>query len=141
MDYWLARLDRGDQGVQDKWRPSHGESRGSSPLGSANKINCLYRIGQLAPFPSPIFLQINRRFERPTSAFGVQQRFTLHQTTLRTVAPALRFLIGEPRVDSCALLKGSCLPPLRGGLVADLAAPTFELPTVVERVLLHELFG
>src|SRR6516162_100736 len=39
------------------------------------------------------------------------------------------------------LLKGSCLPLLRGGLVADLAAPTFELPRVVERVLLHELFG
>jgi len=30
-----------------------------SPLGSANQINCLYRIGQLALFPSPIFLQIN----------------------------------------------------------------------------------
>src|SRR5262252_5210438 len=45
-------------------------------------------------------------------------------------------------VRSCVrLLKGSCLPPLRGGLVADLAAPTFELPSVVERVLLHELFG
>ena len=32
---------------------------GSSPLGSANQINCLYRIGQLLLFPSPIFLQIN----------------------------------------------------------------------------------
>jgi len=36
---------------------SHGENRG--PLGSANQINCLYRIGQLLLFPSPIFLQIN----------------------------------------------------------------------------------
>ena len=42
MDYWLARLDQGDQGVQDKWRPSHGENRGSSPLGSAIKIKGLF---------------------------------------------------------------------------------------------------
>ena len=33
--------------------------QGSSPLGSANQINGLYRIGQLLLFPSPIFLQIN----------------------------------------------------------------------------------
>jgi hypothetical protein len=39
--------------------PSHGENRGSSPLGSANQINGLYRISQLLLFPSPIFLQIN----------------------------------------------------------------------------------
>src|SRR5262249_14085649 len=45
--------------VAEARSPSHGENRGSSPLGSANQINCLYRIGQLALFPSPIFLQIN----------------------------------------------------------------------------------
>src|SRR5262245_50802745 len=38
---------------------TNGENRGSSPLGSANKINFLYRMGQLPLFPSPIFLQIN----------------------------------------------------------------------------------
>jgi hypothetical protein len=42
-------------------RLSHGENRGSSPLGSANQINGLYRIGHLYLFPSPIFLQINNR--------------------------------------------------------------------------------
>ena len=30
-------------------RESHGENRGSSPLGSANQINDLYRIGPVAP--------------------------------------------------------------------------------------------
>ena len=30
-----------------------------APLGSASQINCLYRIGQLLLFPSPIFLQIS----------------------------------------------------------------------------------
>src|SRR5262245_60277439 len=39
--------------------PSHGENRGSSPLGSANKINCLYPNRPACLFPSPIFLQIN----------------------------------------------------------------------------------
>src|SRR5262249_41627582 len=45
--------------VHRETSPSHGENRGSSPLGSANQINCLYRIGQLLLFLSPIFLQIN----------------------------------------------------------------------------------
>src|SRR5262249_15001052 len=54
----LGRV-RGAQSTSPEPSPSHGENRGSSPLGSANQINCLYRIGQLALFPSPIFLQIN----------------------------------------------------------------------------------
>src|SRR5262249_39891732 len=38
---------------------SPGGKKGSRPLGRAKQINCLYPIGQLALFPSPIFLQIN----------------------------------------------------------------------------------
>ena len=40
-------------------RPLTAKTGGSSPLGSANQINGLYRISQLLLFPSPIFLQIN----------------------------------------------------------------------------------
>src|SRR6516225_10036166 len=39
--------------------------QGSSPLGSANQVNGLYRIGQLLLFPSPIFLQIDSGTARP----------------------------------------------------------------------------
>src|SRR2546423_12776137 len=38
--------------------PSHGENRGSSPLGSANDFNDIARIHQERLIASPIFLQI-----------------------------------------------------------------------------------
>src|SRR5262249_21355891 len=38
-------------------------------------------------------------------------------------------------------LEGSCVPRLRSGVVADPAAPAFELPSVIERVMLHEFLG
>ncbi len=38
--------------------PSHGENRGSSPLGSANRIKYLIGAGRRAFFVSPIFLQM-----------------------------------------------------------------------------------
>src|SRR5262245_56801815 len=38
--------------------PSHGENRGSSPLGSANDFKYLARSGQTQRFTSPIFLQL-----------------------------------------------------------------------------------
>jgi hypothetical protein len=39
-------------------QPSHGENRGSSPLGSANRIKYLIGAGRRAFLVSPIFLQV-----------------------------------------------------------------------------------
>src|SRR5262249_11649572 len=37
--------------------PSHGENRGSSPLGSANSFKALWALNMLVWVPSPTFLQ------------------------------------------------------------------------------------
>jgi hypothetical protein len=105
------RVQRAQSSIGEPTSPSHGENRGSSPLGSANQINCLYRVGQLLLFPSPIFLQINSgtrgtgllRVLAPNS-WRSPKRFEL-------LTP--RFVVWSPLSSFCVFILGAHAHKLR----------------------------
>src|SRR5262249_47726038 len=83
---------------------------GSSPLGSANQnqINCLYRIGQLALFPSPIFLQINRGHAGPACCAFSCLRFPMRSKPLHSEGRGREFESRRARQSINNLRKDGC---------------------------------